>query len=173
MPRRLLKRYLPEPEALCQHKHLSCLGKRLSDPNLWHLNRRSVALAAAVGMFVAFIPAPMQMLLSGLAAIWLRVNLAIAVAMVWLTNPITMPPIFYCNYLLGAWALGHTNQMRPFEFSMTWVLQELERLWQPFLLGSLLMGLLLAVVTYFTVHVLWRWSIVRRRQQRQGLVSRP
>lgn len=39
-------------------------------------------------------------------AILCRVNLPISVALVWITNPLTMPPMFYAAYYLGAHLLG-------------------------------------------------------------------
>lgn len=41
----------------------------------------------AVGAFYAFVPFPWQMLLAAITALWLRFNLPVAVAMVWITNP--------------------------------------------------------------------------------------
>lgn len=95
MPRRLFKRYMPTPDSIKGNKSLRFLGKLIHDPNLWHLNRHSVARAMAIGLFWAMIPMPMQMLAAAAVAIPLRANLPISIGLVWLTNPITMPPIFY------------------------------------------------------------------------------
>ena len=56
MPRRLFKRYMPDPEQIRNHRSLRFLGKLLHEPNLWHLNRRSVSRAMAMGLFAAFVP---------------------------------------------------------------------------------------------------------------------
>lgn len=81
-------------------------GTLLHDPNLWHLNRHSVARAMAVGLFAAFIPIPLQMLLAAFLAISVRGNMPIAVSLVWLTNPITMPVVFFCTYMTGTWLMN-------------------------------------------------------------------
>ncbi|MBA1330154.1 ATP-binding protein, partial [Candidatus Endoriftia persephone str. Guaymas] len=94
MPKHLIKRLTPDHEMIRNHRHLQCFGKLLHDANLWHLNRRSAAGAFAVGLFMAFIPVPFQMILAAGAAILFRVNLPLSVALVWVTNPITIPPIF-------------------------------------------------------------------------------
>ena len=51
MPKRIFRKYLPKPDRLREHKALSFLGEVLSDPNLWHINRRSLAGAAFIGVF--------------------------------------------------------------------------------------------------------------------------
>ncbi|MFG1489351.1 hypothetical protein ABMA58_08885, partial [Oceanospirillum sp. HFRX-1_2] len=45
MPRRIIKKYMPDPKKLQQQKSLRFLGKLLDDPGLLHLTRRSVANA--------------------------------------------------------------------------------------------------------------------------------
>lgn len=128
MPRRLFKRYMPDPESIRSQKSLRFLGKLTHDPNLWHLNRHSVSRAMAAGLFAAFIPMPMQMLLAAGLAVWIRSNLPISVGLVWLTNPITMPPVFYCTYKLGAWLMQVPPRTLPDHLTWEWISQELVQL---------------------------------------------
>lgn len=170
MPRRLFKRYMPNPEMIREHKSLRFLGTLLHDPNLWHLNRHSVARAMAAGLFAAFIPAPMQMLLAACLAIPIRANLPISVGLVWLTNPFTMPPIFYCTYKMGSWLLGIPPMELPDELSWEWISGELAIVWKPFLLGSIVTGTLLAALAYGTTMLYWRWWVAhswRKRAERR------
>ena len=79
MVRNLLRRWLPHNSRFHNHRHLRLLGNLLQDPNLWHLNRRSVSGAAFVGLFLAWVPVPVQMILAAVIATWVRVNLPVAV----------------------------------------------------------------------------------------------
>ncbi|MCB1864797.1 MAG: DUF2062 domain-containing protein [Chromatiales bacterium] len=168
MSRNFLKRYQPDPKRFAEHRYLRMLSGRLSDANLWHLNRRSVAGATAWGLFCAFIPLPAQMLIAGAGAVWLRVNVWISVAMVWVTNPITIPPIFYFAYRIGAWSLGH----EPLHFeegeSATTIVGKIFAEWEPFLLGCLICGLVSALVGYVSVRLLWRMHLVSRWRARRA-----
>ncbi|MCQ4347883.1 DUF2062 domain-containing protein [Pseudomonas stutzeri] len=176
MPRRIFKRYMPDPERIRGNKSLRFLGHLIHDPNLWHLNRHSVARAMAIGLFWAMIPMPMQMLAAAALAIPLRANLPISVGLVWLTNPITMPPIFYCTYKLGAWLMGLPAVVMPDELSMAWVVEELTVLWKPLYLGSLVCGLAAAALGYFGTMLYWRWWVQRswlRRQHQRRQQNQP
>ena len=167
MPRRLIKRYLPDPNKIRDHKQLRCLGPLLKDPNILHLNRRSVSGAFAVGLFFAMMPVPFQMLLAAIAAVFTRVNLPISVVLVWLTNPLTIPPIFYSAYLLGAWILGTPPLDMEFEFTVEWMTEELSIIWKPLLLGSLIAGSVAATTGYIAIQVLWRRLVQRSWEQRR------
>jgi uncharacterized protein (DUF2062 family) len=167
MPRRLLRRWLPTPHQVRELKALGAVSRLLHDPNLWHLNRRSLSEAAFVGVFVAFIPLPTQMLIAALLAIWLRCNLPCSVALVWLTNPVTMPPIYFGAYLLGARIMGIEAAPDHFDLTWDWILARLE----PFLLGCLICGVVLGAVSLVAVRVLWRVAVVmqwRARQRRRA-----
>lgn len=169
MPKKFIKRYMPDHRTIRDHRHLRFFGTLLHDPNLFHLNRRSASGAFAVGLFVAFLPLPLQMLIAAAAAILVRVNLPISVTLVWITNPLTMPPMFYFAYLVGTWILGspvHLEQ-NSFELSYEWGKHELAVIWQPFLLGCLVSGAASALLGYLSVRMLWRVHLVRYYQKRK------
>lgn len=161
MPKELLKKYMPHPEIIKNHKNLQFLGAKLHDPNLWHLNRRSVSMAFAVGLFCAWIPTPGQMAIAAIAAFYMRANLPISVALVWLTNPITMPPLFYFAYLVGVYALN----LPTANFSMDAILSG--ELLFPFLTGCLMLGIICSTAGCFGFSYFWRYHTTNKWQRRQ------
>lgn len=169
MPKKFIKRYIPDPEKLKDHKHLKIFGDVLHNANLWHLNRRSAAGAAAVGLFMAFVPVPFQMLLAAGGAILFRVNLPLAVALVWVSNPITMPPMFYGTYVLGAWILQSPVHDFTFALTLEWLMEAIVLYGEAFLLGCFVCGTTCSLLGYFSVRGLWRWQAIRawnKRKQR-------
>ena len=166
MPRRTIRRLLPKPHAIRDHKSLRRLNARLHDPNLWHLNRHSVSVAAFVGVFVALLPIPMQMLVAAAGAIWLRCNITLSVALVWLTNPLTTLPISYASYRLGAWLMGIPAEVDNFQMSVEWLQQSLRDIWAPLLLGGAVSGLVLGALAYVAMRVLWRIGVQLKWQAR-------
>jgi uncharacterized protein (DUF2062 family) len=167
MPKRFIRRFLPADHHIRDHKHLRIFGKLLHDPNLWHLNRYSVAGAFGVGLFCAFLPMPFEMVAAGLGAIVLRVNLPISVALVWLSNPFTWVPLYGAGYLLGARLLG----LPPVNFhdiTLEWLLKQFGPLW----LGNVLLGLAVAGLSYVVVRGLWRMKVAADWQRRRKLRNR-
>lgn len=173
MPKKWIKRWMPDHEKIRKHPHLNkVFGTLLHDPNLLHLNRRSVAGAFVVGLFMAFVPLPSQMIMAAAAAILLRVNLPISVGLVWLTNPVTMPPVYYFCYKVGTWILNSPQHEFTFELSWQWLGSELGHIWQPFLLGCLICGVISAVIGGLAMRLLWRWHVVKQweaRKQKRAL----
>ena len=68
-------------------------------------NRRMVSRAVLIGLFIAFIPMPMQMLLVIAVMPFVRFNVPIALAMCWISNPFTMPAMYYIEYLTGSFII--------------------------------------------------------------------
>lgn len=168
MPKKFIKRYMPDHETIRNNKQLNkVFGTLLHDPNLLHLNRRSVSMAFFVGLFMAFIPLPIQMVLAAAIAIVVRCNLPISVGLVWITNPVTMPPIFYFAYKVGTWTLGTPEREFTFDLSWEWLGTELAAIWEPFLLGCTISGLIFGTLGYVIIRLLWRLHIVSAIQERK------
>jgi len=66
----------------------------------------SIAMGVAVGIFIGLTPTVgVQMLLVVAVSLFIRCNRTVGCAMVWLTNPLTMVPIYFANYMVGTWVL--------------------------------------------------------------------
>jgi uncharacterized protein (DUF2062 family) len=161
MPKDLLKKYMPSHETIKSHKNLQFLGDKLHDPNLWHLNRRSVSMAFAVGLFCAWIPTPGQMAIAAIGAFYFRANLPISVGLVWITNPVTMPPLFYFAYLVGLLILNLPDA----SFSLDTILSG--DILFPFLTGCLILSLMCSTAGYFGIDYFWRQHVTKKWSERK------
>ncbi len=168
MPKKFIKRFIPSHTAIKNHRFLKVFGDLLHDPNLWHLNRRSVAGAFFWGLFWAAIPIPLQMGAAAASAIFCRVNLPIAVALVWLTNPLTMPPVFYFNYLVGTWILRRPVEVTHFQPSLAWFESVVGQIWEPLMIGSGVVGLIAGLLGYVGMRAFWRWHVLSQFKRRQA-----
>lgn len=168
MPKKFMKRYLPTPEKVRAMRSLHFLGDILHEPNLWHINRHCVARAFLVGVWFCFIPMPFQMLAAAFCAIWINANLPLSVALVWISNPLTMPPLFYFNYKVGAWLLDRPVLAFEFELSLDWISNRLADIGIPLYLGSLVTATISGCLAYLAIQYLWRRKIRTDWQQRRA-----
>ena len=111
--KKFLRKYTPHRSKV----NLGWLDKHLQNPCLWNWNRKSISKAFAVGLFCAFLPIPFQMVVAAALAVVFSANILLSVALVWVTNPITMGPIFYFLYKLGCIVLD--TQIDP-NFTFSW-----------------------------------------------------
>jgi uncharacterized protein len=164
MPKRFFRRFGEEVKYIRHHPRLQFFGALLHDQRLWHFHRRTLAGGVAIGLFIAFIPLPMQMIYAAALAILFRANVPTAVSLVWITNPVTIPPLLFIAYKIGAWVLDIPPQALHMELSMTWVQGVLQHSWRPVIVGCLILGLVSAFLGYTLVH--WVWAILVRRAWR-------
>lgn len=167
MPKKIIKRFLPDHQTIKEQKMLSVFGTLLHDANLWHLNRKSAAGAFGIGLFFAWWPVPFQMWLAAALSIPLRVNLPLSVATVWVTNPFTMPPMFYAAYLVGTAVIGAPTQEFEFQASWEWVVQSLETIGPAFLVGCAVCAVVFGLGGYFGLNYVWRFSVRKAWQKRK------
>jgi len=159
MPRNFLKKFFSKNK-FKEEKSFSIFGELIHDQNLWHMRRRSVAGACAIGLFCAFIPIPFQMILAAGLAIIFRCNLPISVALVWVTNPITMTPLFFLAYKVGTFLTDTHLSTFEFEPSLNWLFTELRERWKPFLVGCLFSGTLAGLFGFIVARILWRLRVI-------------
>ena len=177
MPKKTLKSIAPSAARIREITALRIFGEWIYADNLWHINRYSASMAFFVGLFLAFMPVPGQMLIAALLAVLLKCNLPLSVGLVWITNPVTMPAIYFLAYRLGALLLDIPAGELNFELSFHWLGTSLEAVWRPFLLGCLVCGLFFGCLGYFVISLLWRWRVAylwkRRRESRARRASVP
>ncbi|HSP57788.1 MAG TPA: DUF2062 domain-containing protein [Halomonas sp.] len=178
MPRRFLQRYIPHPETLRRQRSLRLVSGLIADPSLWMLSRRSVANAFSVGLFSAMLPMPFQMAVAAFGAWLIRGNLPLSVGLVWITNPLTMPLIFYGNYRLGAWLMDANVREAPSQLSTRWIADRLVDILPALMVGSLVSAVGLALLGNVMIRLIWRWQVSRswkrraRRRRRHHLKDR-
>jgi uncharacterized protein (DUF2062 family) len=103
-----------------------------------------------------------------LGAIYWRINLPVALAAVWVNNPLTIGPIYYFGYKLGGWLLQRRTHHFPDEISVSWLVSEFRHIWLPLWVGGVVEGLLFALIAYAVMDVAWRLSITGRWRIRQA-----
>lgn len=171
MPRRFFRKFALKRERFHGRWYFAPFDHLLHDPNLWGIRRRSVVPAFSLGLFIAFMPIPGHPLLAALAALALGVNIPVAAITTFASNPLTMGPMFFFAHRLGHRLLDLQGEPLPFELSLEWLTGRFLTIWQPLLLGCILLGTLAALAGYIVLDLFWRASLVdyleaRRRRHR-------
>ena len=178
MPKKYIKKLLPSHHDIQNNRWMRFFGAYLQHHNLWHLHRRSVSGGVAVGLFCGLIPGPLQMLTAALMAVLFRVNLPVALFTTLYTNPLTIVPLYFVAYELGALVTGQSLDLTAAQFivpEMGWdnwlsvMLNWIMSLGKPFAIGLPLLAVVLSVTGYVMVRlgwriwVLWQWHKHRQR----------
>lgn len=175
--RKFFRRFLPHPDTVRSHRMVAAFGSWLHHPNLWHLNRKSVPGAVAIGLFAGLVPGPLQMLTALMLAIPLKKNLPVALLLTLYTNPFTIVPLYLLAYeygklLLQANASG-AAAVRPFEWDWWSIGESLRALgeWmlglgKPLGVGLLALGLTLGALGYVITRLAWRAHVVHAWRSR-------
>jgi uncharacterized protein (DUF2062 family) len=170
-----LTRHIPTRDTVHRYRVLRPFAAHLGHGSLWRMTRRSVPRGVALGLFVAVIIPIMHTAIAAVLAIPTRANVAVAAAFTLVVNPLTIPPLYYAAYRIGAWELHHdgtlVNPAAAERFS-----SELSRLlfWVHQASGSIAVGVLTiaagaALVGYAAAALGWRlWARSRWRQRRHA-----
>lgn len=162
MPRRQLKKFLPTHEKIKKQKYLKIFGNFLNKREIWSLNRKKVVVGVLIGIFVSFLPMPFQMVLSAFLAIIFSANLAISVVLVFISNPITMPPLFYLEYELGNLILKPEVII---EFNFDSMYDNFDQIAISLWTGALVLGVFSSVICAIVVNFLWIYTVRKNRKK--------
>lgn len=131
------------------------LTKPLFHRNLWKPCRDTVATGVAIGLFFSMMLMPFQMFAAALVAVRFRANVPFAMAVCWISNPLTQLPVWLAQFRLGGWLRETVGVPMP-QFLVNVSFQvpgagELNA--ASFLLGMSTSGILLAMCSYPVVHL--------------------
>ena len=160
--KKFFKDNLPKPEDLKKYKALGVLGNSIFQEEVWTINKHTVSRASAIGLFWGWMPMFFQMIPAAFCAVYFRANLPLSVAGVWVSNPITMPPMMYLGYEFGNIVLGIEPLFDKFEASIDWIVGVFSLIWEPLLVGTMIIGISSALIGFFGIHLLWKIIAYRK-----------
>jgi len=147
------------------HKLDDFLKKYNIPREYFSINRRSVTRAILIGLFVALIPMPMQMMAVIFFVPFVRFNVPIGVALVWLTNPFTMPPLYYIEYITGNFLLGQEG-IQNVEMTLDWFKSNLDNIFIPLYVGTAFYCVTVSISAYYIANWLWIHSVHTERKNK-------
>lgn len=172
MPRRFFRKFALKRHHFHGRWYLEPFAHLLQDRRLWSIRRRTIVPAFALGLFVAYMPFPGHPLWATLAALALRINIPVAALTTFVSNPLTMGPMYFLAYRSGRALLGLPPRPFDFELSFDWLAGSFLGIWQPLLLGCVLLGALLALAGFVALDLLWRASIAGYLERRRARARR-
>ena len=141
------------------------LDKYKLPKSFFGINRRSVTRGISVGLFWGFIPMPMQMLAVIATTPFFKFNVPIALSMVWLSNPFTMPPMYYMEYLTGNFILGEEG-IHDIEMSVEWFKSNIGDVFIPLYVGTAFYSIVVTGIVYLILNRLWVSSVKSEKEEK-------
>lgn len=146
------------------------LDKLLEKYNLprayFNVNRKMITRGVWIGLFWGFIPMPMQMAAVIAVTPFIRFNIPIAIAMVWLSNPITMPPMYYMEYLTGNFLLGREG-IDNIELTLEWFSNNMGDIFIPLYVGTAFYSIVVSSLIFILLNWLWIRSVNDEKDQKK------
>lgn len=155
-----VRRQAPGKDEILASPWMAPVRPHLQDDRLWHLERQSVARGVAAGLFMGLLLPVAQIVFAVVASVMVRGNVPVSAACTLVTNPLTVPPIYYAAYQLG-------ERMLPETLDLTWLMSDATH-WlgqslnwaithgTPLMTGLLMLATAGAALGFACVHLLWR-----------------
>lgn len=154
-------RFLKHPRKLRQSPTRRWFARHFLDKRVWKPTQHTLSGGMAVGMFITLQLLPIQMPTAVILSAIFRVNIPIAIAMCWVSNPFTVPFMAWLEYAIGKWvlALYTTVPTSPFPKHLpesmvdAWIV--LKEHAPVMLMGGIILGAVAALVSYIATWSCW------------------
>lgn len=181
MLKQFFQTWLPSPQKVANMKFMRIFGRSTLNPVLWYVNRKSITRAVFIGTFFGFLPIPFHSILIVAAVLLLEVNLPLALALAWLSNPLTLVPILYVGFWIGAkifkvqmidkdMMLGVLHQISNWIKSFGHAHVDLS-LAKILISGLIIEALFFAVLFYAMTEISWRLSVYYQWNKHKSVSS--
>ncbi|HLZ98177.1 MAG TPA: DUF2062 domain-containing protein [Steroidobacteraceae bacterium] len=166
-----LKSITPARHSLEKRWYLKPFTALVVDRGCWAFKRTRVINAFSLGLLIAFVPPipplPLHLTLCLTLGVIFRLNLPVLFATVFVSNPLTWFPQVAGSIWVGAKLMGLNLMPMLHGLSHRDFRAQIHELWEPLLLGAIVLGVCAAVAGYLTGQCIWRgWAIYRLRRRR-------
>lgn len=130
-----------------------------------------IAAGFAVGVFISFTPFfGLHTAIAIVAAFLFRLNKLTCITGSWVNTPLTVAPVLVVSYKLGRVLLGRSPRELQIKNELSWqyAMNLLDKHGTYLLLGTTVIGLLAAILSYFLCYYL----VVRFRRKDETLAER-
>lgn len=113
-----------------------------------------ISLAFAIGIFISFSPVPGTQTISAMAVAWIfKLNSVVIITGTLFSNPLTLVLIYGSSVCFGSFVLlGSIVSCYPHGLGKEELLIYLKGIPIPLFTGTVLLGLIVALISYFVVH---------------------
>lgn len=154
-------RFLKHPRKLRHSPAMRWFARHFLDKRVWKPTQHTFSGGMAVGMFITLQLLPIQMPAATILSAIFRVNIPIAIALCWLSNPFTLLFIAWLEYVIGKWFLAFYSTLPTTPFpthlpdSMMDALIVLKEHAPVVLVGGVILGAAVAPLTYIATWGTW------------------
>ncbi len=166
-------RFFKHPRKLKTSPVMRWFARHFLDKRVWRPTQHTFSGGMAVGTFITLQLLPIQMPSAAILAAIFRVNIPIAIAMCWVSNPVTMAVLVPLEYQVGKWALAFMTEVPSTPFPTKFP-EHIADMWLALrehapvmLFGGVVLGAILVPVSYVLTWAVWgaidQWNKYRRQ----------
>jgi uncharacterized protein (DUF2062 family) len=166
-------RFFKHPRKLKTRPIMRWFARHFLDKRVWRPTQHTFAGGMAIGTFITLQLLPIQMPAATILAAVFRVNIPIAIAMCWVSNPVTMAVLAPLEYHVGKWALAFMTKVPTTPFPTKFP-EDIAEMWLALrehapvmLFGGVILGAALTPISYVLTYGIWgavdRWNKYRRQ----------